>query len=98
MHSTESQIQHLRGTELDLCSSSGSCQASVWFICISAADDPSVSQPVFTITEKVPTRAFSWLKAATSAFTPKTLHYKDTMLNGSQPTVSRCEIGMPAQR
>ena len=52
MHSTESQIQHLRGTELDLCSSSGSCQASVWFICISAADDPLVSQSVFTITEK----------------------------------------------
>ena len=31
MHWTESQIQHLRGTELDLCSSWGSCQASVWF-------------------------------------------------------------------
>ena len=31
----------------------------------------------FTITEKAPTRAFSWLKAATSAFTFKTLlrHY-----------------------
>ena len=25
--------------------------------------DPSVPQPVFTITEKAPTRAFSWLKA-----------------------------------
>ena len=25
---------------------------------------PSVSQPVFTITEKAPSRAFSWLKAA----------------------------------
>ena len=38
---------------------------------------PSVPQPVFTITEKAPTRAFSWLKAATSAFTFKTLlrHY-----------------------
>ena len=24
--------------------------------------DPSVAQPVFTITEKAPTRAFSWLK------------------------------------
>ena len=36
--------------------------------------DPSVPQPVFTITEKAPTRAFSWLKAA---FTFKTLlrHY-----------------------
>ena len=43
----------------------------------SAADDPSVSQLVFTITEKAPTRAFSWLKAATTAFTFKTLlrHY-----------------------
>ena len=35
--------------------------------------DPSVQQPVFTITEKAPTRAFSWLKAATTAFTFKTL-------------------------
>ena len=43
----------------------------------SAADDPSVSQSVFTITEKAPTRAFSWLKAPMSAFTFKTLlrHY-----------------------
>ena len=38
---------------------------------------PSVSQSVFTITEKAPTRAFSCLKAPTSAFTFKTLlrHY-----------------------
>ena len=38
---------------------------------------PSVPQPVFTITETAPTRAFSWLKAPTSAFTFKTLlrHY-----------------------
>ena len=34
---------------------------------------PSVPQPVFTITEKALTRAFSWLKAPTSAFTFKTL-------------------------
>ena len=34
-----------------------------------AANDPSV----FTITEKAPTRAFSWLKVPTSAFTFKTL-------------------------
>ena len=34
---------------------------------------PSVPQPFFTITEKAPTRAFSWLKAPTSAFTFKTL-------------------------
>ena len=39
--------------------------------------DPSVPQSVFTITDKAPTRAFSWLKAPTSAFTFKTLlrHY-----------------------
>ena len=38
---------------------------------------PSVSQSVFTITEKAPTRAFSWLKVPTSTFTFKTLlrHY-----------------------
>ena len=38
---------------------------------------PSIPQPVFTITEKAPTRAFSWLKALTSAFTFKTIlrHY-----------------------
>ena len=37
---------------------------------------PSVPQPVFTITEKAPTRALSWLKAPTT-FTFKTLlrHY-----------------------
>ena len=36
----------------------------------------------FTITEKAPTRAFSWLKAPTSAFTFKTLlrHYAKRML------------------
>ena len=40
-------------------------------------DQLSVPQPVFTITEKAPTRAISWLKAPTSAFTFKTLlrHY-----------------------
>ena len=32
-----------------------------------------VSHSVFTITEKAPTRALSWLKAPTSAFTIKTL-------------------------
>ena len=36
----------------------------------------------FVITEKAPTRAFSWLKAATNAFTFKTLlrHYAKRML------------------
>ena len=51
-------------------------------VCSRAADDPSVSQSVFTITEKgptrAPTRAFSWLKVPT-----KTL---------VDPTVSRHEI------
>ena len=49
-------------------------QASLLLVLCSA---PSVSQPVFTITEKPPTRDFSWLKAPTSAFTFKTLlrHY-----------------------
>ena len=47
----------------------------------SAADDSSVSQSVFTITENLEghyyPRAFSWLKAPTSAFTFRTLlrHY-----------------------
>ena len=43
---------------------------------------PSVPQPVFTITEKAPTRAFSWLKALTSTFTFKTLlrHYAKWVL------------------
>ena len=44
-----------------------------FYVMLRAADDPSVSQFVFTITEKAPTRAFSWLKAATTAFTFKTL-------------------------
>jgi len=36
----------------------------------------------FTIMEKAPTRAFSWLRAPTSAFTLKTLlrHYAKQML------------------
>ena len=38
---------------------------------------PSVPQSVFINTEKTPTRAFSWLKVPTTAFTFKTLlrHY-----------------------
>ena len=38
----------------------------------------------FIITEKAPTRAFSWLKAATTAFTFKTLlrHYAKQALTG----------------
>ena len=36
-----------------------------------AEDDPSISQSVFTITEKASTRAFFVLKVPTSAFTFK---------------------------
>ena len=49
----------------------------------------------FVITEKAPTiRAFSWLKAATTAFTFKTLlrHYAK---QAPKHMVSRCDIGMP---
>ena len=46
-------------------------------LCSSAADDPSVSKSVFTITEKGPNWAVFWLKAPTTALTFKTLliHY-----------------------
>ena len=52
-----------------------------WHLVLCSA--PSVPQPVFTIMEKAPTRAFSWLKAPTSTFTFKTLlrHYAKP-LNG----------------
>ena len=53
-----------------------------------AANDPSVS----TITEKAPTRAFSWLKAPTSAFTFKTLLLRHvTMLNRHPNTLGRID-------
>ena len=44
----------------------------------------SIHQWSCTITEKAPTRAFSWLKAATTAFTFKNL-IKDTMINVCWP-------------
>ena len=51
-----------------------------------AADDPSVKQSVFTITENAHIRAFSWLKVPTRAFTFKTLlrHYEVDMKLGRQ--------------
>ena len=54
--------------------------------CLVSQIDPSVPQPVFTITEKAPTRAFSWLKVPTSAFTLKTLlrHYAKWALTHSK--------------
>ena len=57
---------------------------------------PKSSIRRFVITEKAPTRAFSWLNAATTAFTFKTLlrHYaKQTLTHGS-----RRKIGMLTQR
>ena len=42
-------------------------------VCISAANRSIGCTTGCTITEKAPTRAFSWLKAPTSAFTFKTL-------------------------
>ena len=39
---------------------------------LSSASKSSIRR--FVITEKAPTRAFSWLKAATTAFTFKTLY------------------------
>ena len=47
----------------------------VWLKMKDSASKSSIRR--FTITEKAPTRAFSWLKAPTSAFTFKTLlrHY-----------------------
>ena len=54
-------------------------QCAVLPLCVitSAANRSIGSTTGFTITEKAPTRAFSWLKAPTSAFTFKTLlrHY-----------------------
>ena len=45
--------------------------AFVWYLLFISASKSSIRR--FVITEKAPTRAFSWLKAATTAFTFKTL-------------------------
>ena len=55
----------------------------IWSTVYSSAVKRSIgSTTSCTITEKVPTRAFSWLKAPTSAFTFKTLlrHYAERAL------------------
>ena len=52
----------------------------------------------FTITEKAPTRAFSCLKAPTSAFTFKQDTIKTLCLMGIDPMVRRREIGTPMQK
>ena len=58
----------------------------------SAAHYPSVSQSVFTITGKAPTRAFSWLKAATTAFTFKTL-FRDYAKRALTPRSLNVKLG-----
>ena len=50
-------------------------------VSISAANDPSISRLVFTITGKVSSRSFSLLKVPTSSFTFKTINY--TVLAGA---------------
>ena len=55
----------------------------------------------FVITEKAPTRAFSWLKAATTAFTFKTLLMKlinYLTINNKYETINKYEIGSTTQR
>ena len=60
------------------------CQYKVWtkLKVVASAANRSIGEVVCTITEKAPTRAFSWLKAPTSAFTFKTLlrHYAKQVL------------------
>ena len=58
----------------------GGSGSNGYFVVLCSAS--SVPQPVFTITVKAPTRAFSWLKAPASAFTFKTLlrHYANWVL------------------
>ena len=58
----------------------------------SAAENPSVSQSVFTITKKDPTRAFSWLKAPTSIGLSHLRHY------AKQALTQWCEIGSSTQK
>ena len=50
----------------------------------------------FTITEKAPTKAFSWLKAPSSAFTLKTLLRHYTMHPNSKPILHSSVINMKA--
>ena len=56
-------------------SCSAPCWSSFWHTVSSRASNEGYSEVLkdFTITEKAPTRAFSWLKVPTSAFTFKTL-------------------------
>ena len=59
----------------------------------SAADDPSVSKSVFTITEKAPTRAFPWLKAVGAFSVITSGPYFEALLSCHQPgAVSPCSM------
>ena len=55
---------------------------SFTFHCCTATSAPKRSIRKFVITEKAPTRAFSWLKASNTAFTFHLKHYEDTILKG----------------
>ena len=65
------------------------CRARRRLTLISSAWKSSIRR--FVITEKAPTRAFSWLKAATTAFTFKTLlrHYakRFSLVSYSRPSL-----------
>ena len=66
--------------------------SSLFVFCLNSAVKRSIgSTTSCTITEKAPTRAFSWLKAGTTAFTFKRLlrHYAKLVIGR--------EIGMPTQ-
>ena len=66
-------------------------ELTILIINITSASKRSILR--FVITEKAPTRAFSWLKAATTDFTFKILCYTDI-----DPTASQHEIGSATQR
>ena len=61
----------------------------IYLLVVTSAVKLIVSHSVFTITEKAPTRALSWLKAPTSAFTFKTLliHYAKEALTPQEVDV-----------
>ena len=66
------RLDQMRGTG---CQVFGRGLFSCWLLLLDSASKRSIQR--FVIMEKAPTRAFSWLKAATTAFTLKTLlrHY-----------------------
>ena len=57
---------------------------------IRAANDPSVSQSVFTITEKAPTRALFWFKASVLSHLR---HYSKQALNWDTGTKDKIRDG-----